>query len=154
MKLDKKYLISGIADINQGYARPEKHVKEVFGHRIASIYVCLAAERRFEEVGAARFARFSAGLRIRNQTPNSSHETPVTKATRDRPFSLRKRFCESGFKREGRGRLGGYCLEGRGATMDDDLPAFVSLYFDILRSMSTEKRGVAEIFDCHIASVG
>jgi hypothetical protein len=75
--------------------------------------------------------------------PNSSHETPVTKATRDRPFSLRKRFCESGFKRE-----------GRGATMDDDLPAFVSLYFDILRSMSTEKRGVAEIFDCHIASVG
>jgi hypothetical protein len=56
MKLDKKYLISGIADINQGYATPEKHVKEVFGYRIASLYVRLAVERIIEEVSAARFA--------------------------------------------------------------------------------------------------
>jgi hypothetical protein len=32
-------LISGIADINQGYATPEKRIKEAFGHRIASLYV-------------------------------------------------------------------------------------------------------------------
>jgi hypothetical protein len=38
----------GIADINQGYATPEKQIQAALGHRIASLYVRLAAERRFK----------------------------------------------------------------------------------------------------------
>jgi hypothetical protein len=61
LKADKRVVFEapftlGIADINQGDATPEARIEEVPGHRIASLYVCLAAKRRFEEVSAARFA--------------------------------------------------------------------------------------------------
>jgi hypothetical protein len=43
---------------------------------------------------------------------------------------------------------------GHGATMNDDLPAVVSLYFDTLGSTSSEKRGVVGIFNFLKATVG